>query len=346
MENEARSDPVTAANTTQDWLFFIAGCACGLGMLQNSGFGRGLGFGAGFDRVYLLPSGTAAFRSLFGTPGIGWFWALTVGLAVMAVGRHFRVGGRLRAAEWLAVSLTIILLDSALPDFRPERPGSMDEEVVWVDGFGNGAPGAIFLWTPNKASAREYLAGNALRATVAAVLLAFAGWLMRAKMRPGARLFLAIAILALVAFGPMRLAEAMSSEVASSLANPAYRPRSGEVPWTQGGLRLYLDARAWLGYSFRAFWLLAVGIAAVSSLVTRGRRWLWTEWAAFGTATVLACCWAYDEFVARPAFDRTERVIALGIWLVVLGAAAWGLIFFGTALARRLSVSEQSETLN
>jgi hypothetical protein len=130
MDSDARSNHELVANTTQDWLFFIAGCACGLGMLQNSGFGQSLGFGSGFDRVYILPSGTAGFRSLFGAHGIGWLWALAVGLAVMAVGKRFRTGGRLRAADWLAVSLSIMLFDSAIPDFRPGPLGSMDEEVV------------------------------------------------------------------------------------------------------------------------------------------------------------------------------------------------------------------------
>ena len=60
--------------------------------------------------------------------------------------------------------------------------------------------------------------------------------------------------------------------------------------------------------------------------MNRGRRWLWTEWAAFALATVLAFCWAYDEFVARPAFDRPARVIALGTWLLVLVLLGWLLI--------------------
>ena len=40
--------------------------------------------------------------------------------------------------------------------------------------------------------------------------------------------------------------------------------------------------------------------------------WLWTEWATVLSAAIIAGCWIYDEFVARPALDQTVRVALLG----------------------------------
>jgi hypothetical protein len=99
---------------------------------------------------------------------------------------------------------------------------------------------------------------------------------------------------------------------------------------------MHLDVRAWAAYSIRALWLLAVAIISVIDLMNRGRGWLWTERAAFGLASFFACCWVYDEFVVRPAFDRTERVIFLATWLIVLGLAAGALIRAWAAFGSRI----------
>jgi hypothetical protein len=63
--------------------------------------------------------------------------------------------------------------------------------------------------------------------------------------------------------------------------------------------------------------------------------WLWTEWAALACAAIIAGCWLFDEFVARPALDRTVRVALLGTSLLVIAAIAGGVIWVCSALERR-----------
>ena len=66
---------------------------------------------------------------------------------------------------------------------------------------------------------------------------------------------------------------------------------------------------------------MTLAILAARSLLTRWRTWLWTEWAALACAAIIAGCWFYDEFVARPALDRTVRVVLLGTWLLVIASS-------------------------
>ena len=103
--------------------------------------------------------------------------------------------------------------------------------------------------------------------------------------------------------------------------------------WTW--LFAYLDARAWAAYSIRALALILLAMLATASLVKRWRRWLWTEWAAYLSAVIIAGCWIYDEFVARPALDRTVRVALLGSWLIVIALVAGVLIWAWPAVKRR-----------
>ena len=98
----------------------------------------------------------------------------------------------------------------------------------------------------------------------------------------------------------------------------------------------YLDARAWAGYSIRALILMTLGMLATGDLVQRWRRWLWTERAAFLSAAIIAGCWVYDEFLGRPALDRTVRVALLGPWLFGLALIAGLLIWAWSAIRRRL----------
>ena len=327
MDMQTRSEPEPGTVTTLDLLLVIAGFACGLVLHQNSAFGHGV--------VYILPSGTATFRSSLGRLETAWLWAFVVGLAFLVVARRFRYRGAICSAEWLAVSLTIALVDSAFPAFRPDRATSTDGEIVWVDWLSNGIPVALNLWTPHTADSQEYLMGVSVRVTAVASLIGTAVCVLRSKISRGWVAVLVIVIAILFTLGPIRLAEAMSSEVTSS-ATPRLSAPPGEAAWTRTGLSLYLDARAWAGYSLRAIWLSAVAIATAVSLLNRGRQWLWTEWAAFALATVLAFCWAYDEFVARPAFDRPARVIALGTWLLVLALLGWLLIVAWAVFRRRV----------
>jgi hypothetical protein len=238
-------------------------------------------------------------------------------------------------AEWLTVVLTAVLLDSAFPAFRPNHVASMDEEVVWVHWSSNGAPVAFYLWTPHTAERRDYLAGVSLQLITASTLIATGGLVLRRKISRGWIAVLVIAIAIFVTLGPIRLVEALSTEVASSALHTFYQPRPDEVPWSRMGLSLYLDARAWAGYSVRALVISAVVIVAVTSLVTRGQRWIWTEWVSFAVAFGVGCCWAYDEFVARPAFNRTARVVVLSTWLIVIASLAGTLIAAWAAFRQR-----------
>ena len=93
--------------------------------------------------------------------------------------------------------------------------------------------------------------------------------------------------------------------------------------------------RAWGGFSIRALGLVSLAILATHSLVTHWREWLWTEWAAFVSAAIIAGCWVYDEFVARPALDRTVHLVLLGTWLLALGLIAGVSLWAWTAVSRR-----------
>jgi len=44
-----------------------------------------------------------------------------------------------------------------------------------------------------------------------------------------------------------------------------------------------------------------------------------------------------SEFVARPAFDRPARVIALGTWLLVFALVGWLLIVAWSVLRHRVA---------
>jgi len=329
IELETESDREPAAVTTLDLLFLVAGFACGLVLHQSSAFGRG--------RVYILPSGTGVFQSLLGNAAIGWVWTLAFGLTVVIVARRFRYGGHLRPVEWLTVSLAIVLFVSTVPGFRPDHTGSTDGELVWVDWSGNGAPTAFHLWTPHPTESWQALTAFSLRLTAAAMLIGIAGWVLRTKTSRGWVAVLVVGVAMLVALGPIRLAESMSSEVSSSAAFPGYRPSPDEVPWTRAGLALHLDTRAWAGYSIRALWFEVLALLAVLSFTDRGHRRPLTDWAAIGCAILLGYCWVYDEFAIRPAFDRTARAILLGTGLLALGISAGLLIWAWAVLGRGLS---------
>jgi hypothetical protein len=322
---ETRSDREPSAITTLDLLILIAGFACGLVLHQSSAFRHG--------RVYILPSGTGEFRSLLGTAVIGWVWALTCGLAFVIVARRFRFGSHVRPAEWLAVSLAIALLVSYDPG-QTNQQESMDGEVVWVDWAGFGSPVLYDLWTARPTETWRSLAPFAFRMNAAALLIGLGGWLLRKRISSGSLTVLLIAVALLAALGPIRLAESASSSVSSFASRPGFRPDPGAVPWTRTGLALYLDARAWFGYSIRALWFAALALLAVRTLSNPVRRRLWTEWAAFACALLIGCCWAYDEFVIRPVFDRLATAILLGTGLLAAGALA-GLSIWAVAALRR-----------
>ena len=98
----------------------------------------------------------------------------------------------------------------------------------------------------------------------------------------------------------------------------------------------HFDTRAWFGYSIRALMLMVAAMLAASSLFNRGRNWLWTEWTAFVFASIIASCWCYDEFIARPALDGTVRVALLVSWLLAIASIAAILIRLWRAIERRV----------
>ncbi len=345
MNREARLDPAPRGVTTLDLLLFTAGFACGWVMHQGSAL-RASDF-------YILPMSSGGFRSLLGSVWAGWLWAAVIGLAFLIVGRRFRYDCRDRVAEWLAVALAIVLFESVYPAFRTARASAMTGETAWiepsaapdsqyaVDNFRNraylprAAPLMYELWWPQPGESLADLASTVLRLTLAAVIVAVFTWRFRAKLSRGLAVVLLIVIAVLFTLGPMRLAEATSTEVRSSAPNPAYQPRVGEKPWSWPRVAAYFDARAWAGYSLRALALVTVAILAAASLVKRWRAWLWTEWAAVLFAGIIAGCWIFDEFFARPALDRTVRVTLLGAWLLLIASVAGGGIGVWTRLVRR-----------
>ncbi len=333
MNRDTRLDPAPKGITTLDLLLFTAGFACGWVMHQGSALRTG--------RAYILRNLVGVFQSLLGTAWAGWLWACVTGLAFLIVGRRFRYDCRNRVAEWLAVALAIVLIESVYPAFRTKQVGSMTGETVWsLAPAANMWPShtvAYELWWPRDGGTWEDRWSVAMRLMTAA-LVGIAAWWFRGKLSPGWTAAAVVALAVLFALGPMRLAEATSIEVSSSAPNPAYQPGPGEKPWSWPAVAAYYDTRAWAGYSLRALAIVTLGMLAAVSLVRRWREWVWTEWAAAACAAVIVACWVYDEFVARPALDWTVRVVLLGAWLLVLGVVAgvgiWACSRFGRRFRR------------
>ncbi len=194
---------------------------------------------------------------------------------------------------------------------------------------------AFEVWWPRRGEDWAELCWDALRLTAAA-MIAFAGWCVRSRLSRGWVTVLVIATVVLLTLGPIRLAEATSNEISSCSRFPGYQPKAGEQPRSWPALAAYYDARAWAGYSIRALALVTCAMLATRSLVTRWRHWLWTEWASFVSAAIIAGCWIGDEFYFRPALDRTVRITLLGASLVVMALIAGASIFACAAFSRRL----------
>ena len=194
-----QSVPEPRGITLLDNVLFIAGFACGFVLHQNSGFRH--------DVRYSFTTGASSFRSLLGGQVTGWLWALVVGVAFLIVGRRFRYGGRIRPAEWLAVVVAIVLLDSAIWGYRPESFGRPDPDFVSVEYPLPGSTAVFRLFPRYSGESRTYsaLVVNAL--TVAAALVGAAGMCWRKRACPGARALYAVAFAALVVVGPIRLVE-------------------------------------------------------------------------------------------------------------------------------------------
>jgi hypothetical protein len=346
-------DPEPAGVSTLDLLLLIAGFACGWVMQQRALFTVGQAY-------YILPLSGGLFQSLLGMAWLRWLWASAVGLAFLIVGRRFRYDCRKRPAEWLAVALAIVLIESSYPAVRtgPTVAGAGGGETIWIEPngeFDSASAAKIFRkwgyrpfdgrltfdlsWPTNGESWQE-LVWIALPLAAAAVMMTIFAWCLRARLGPGWFAVMLVMIAVLITFGPIRFAEAMSTEVCWAAPNPAYQPRSGEKPWSWPALAAYYDARAWAGYSLRALALLMIAMLVARDVWSRWRAWLWTEWAAAACGAVFAGCWVYDEFVARPALDRTVRVVLLGAWLVVLALVVAGGIWFWSRLGRRFGIGD------
>jgi hypothetical protein len=340
--------------STLDLMFFTAGFACGWVMHQT--------FSIQIERYYSLFWG-GSFHPLLGTARIGWLWAYMTGLAFLIVARPFRYGSRNRPAEWLAVALAIVLFESCYPYSRSVHPGYHGEMHADCDWSWPSSPSRFEaqllldgqLYPTNIASDRPVTFvvrwlpqwepwdgpwwAPGLPFTVAAAIYGVAAWRLRARVNPGWVALLVTAFAVLVAVGPARLAEATSREITDYVYDHndgVVLPALAEKPWRWMSLFVHLDFRAWAGYSIRALALMMLAMLATVSLVARWRRWLWTEWAAFLSASIIAGCWVYDEFVARPAPDRTVRVTVLAIWLLVIAIVAAVALFVGSAIARRV----------
>jgi hypothetical protein len=349
MHETQRLGPEPAGVSTLDLLLLTAGFACGWVMHERALFTVGQSY-------YILPLSGGLFQSILGTAWLRWFWAFVVGLALLILGRRFRYDCRKRPAEWLAVALSIVLIESSYPALRTGLTvaGAAGAETIWIEPtgeFDSASAAKIFRkwgyrpldgrltfdlsWPPIGENWQE-LVWIALPFTAAAVMTAIFAWHLRKKLGPGWVAVMLVLIAVLIAFGPIRLAEAMSREVSWAAPNPAYEPRAGEKPWSWLALSAYYDMRAWAGYSVRALALLMIAMLVGRSVWSRWREWLWTEWAASACSAVIAVCWVYDEFVARPALDRTVRVVLMGAWLLVLAVAAGVGIWVWSRSRRRL----------
>jgi hypothetical protein len=147
--------------------------------------------------------------------------------------------------------------------------------------------------------------------------------------------FFAVTTAVLAVLGPMRLAEATSAEYPGYPIDLHGGSLVTVKPWRWQWLTVYLELRAWGGHSLRALALMTLGFPATGSFVKRWRSWLWTEWAAFASAVIIAACWLYGELVVRPALDRTARVVFLCAWILVLAATAGGGIWAWSRIERR-----------
>ena len=237
------------------------------------------------------------------------------------------------------VALAIVLFESAYPAFRTKQVGSMTGESVWFESPGatSSRDGTLAydLWWPREGETWEERCWVALRFTAAAAVVAITAWRLRAKLSPGCLAVAGVAIAVLLALGPIRLAESTSIEVYSSALIPVYQPRAGETPSSWLMVAASYERRAWAGYTLRALALVTLAMLAAASLVQRWRAWLWTEWTAVLLAAIVAGCWGFDEFFARPALDQTVRIVLLGTWLVVIALAAGGTIWVWIKLGSR-----------
>jgi hypothetical protein len=344
MDSSERHGPEPLGVSTLDLLLLTAGFACGWVMQENARF-------AICDWNYRLPMSYAGYRSVLGLHWLRWLWAFVVGLAFLVVGRRFRYDCRERPAEWLVVALAVVLFESVCSMFRT-RPVLAVGETVWIEpnqefGWAYAAylrtwgypkpdrPFALDLWWPKFGESWQELAWVALPLAALAVTIATLAWRLRAKLSPGPIAVMLVVVAVLTALGPIRLAEATSNEVVQATSNPDYQPMASEKPWSWTWVAAYYDVRAWAGYLPRALVLMTLALLTARNLWSRWKEWLWTEWSAAVCATVLAACWIIDEFVERPALDWTVRIILLGSSLFVIAAAAAGLTWVSSRLARR-----------
>jgi hypothetical protein len=342
-------DPEPKGVSTVDLLLLTAGFACGWVMQENSLLAVG-----GWN--YSLPLWYGGHRSVLGLLWLRWLWAYVVGLAFLVIGRRFRYDCRKRPAEWLAVALAIVLFESIYPAFRTGVVLSA-WETVWIEpnqefnwayaaylrtwGYPKpDRPFALDLWWLVFDQSRQELAWMALPLTVLAGTTAIIAWRLRVKLSPGWVAVMLVVVAVLIAFGPIRLAEATSSEVIQVRPNSGYHPRSSEKPWSWTCVAAYYDMRAWAGYLPRALVLMTLALLTARNLWSRWKEWLWTEWSAAVCATVFAACWIRDEFVERPALDWTVRLVLLGSSLSVIAIAAGSLILVWSRFTRRFWVGD------
>ena len=252
MNQSQPQDPEPTGVSTLDLLLLIAGFACGWVMQEHSVF-------AVNEWNFRLPLWYGGYRSVLGDARLRWLWAFVVGLAFLVVGRRFRHDSRIRPAEWLVVALAIVLLESACPAFRSKLDLSVSE-TVWIEpsqefkwayaaylrtwGYPKpDRPFALDLWCPASGGSWQELAGIALPLAALAVTTAIVAWRLRTKLSPGWIAVMLVVVAVLVAFGPIRLAEATSNEVIQVTGNPDYQPKAGEKPWSWRGVAAYYDLR-------------------------------------------------------------------------------------------------------
>jgi hypothetical protein len=347
MDQEPRPDPAPRGVSTLDFLLLTAGFACGWVMYQRSALC--------VSQDHDLPLSTETLPSFLGAHWYGWLWAFVTGVAFLIVVRPFRFDCGKRPAEWLAVALTLVLLESVyykpvgtsrslsvVMDFERRAPRGVYTVNVLLDGRSYPTtltydfPLTFEFKLPQRAHAWKsiwWVSPPTL--TAAAVVYALVWSRIRTRASAGWKTFFAVTIAVLAVLGPMRLAESDSADFLGFPYDGETGPFLKSRPWRWTWLPVRLDLRAWAGYTPRALALMTLAFLATGSLLKRWRHWLWTEWAAFIPALVIAGCWVYNELVVRPALDQTARVVFLCTWILAIAVMAAGGICIWSRLGRR-----------
>ena len=251
--------------------------------------------------------------------------AFVVGWVFVFVGRRFRYGGLIRPAEWLAIFIVVLLIESVIVAYF--KIGFWNSEPVHL-GHTRGDRTWTEFWLETRFTADEQQPWRAFSQAMTAGLIVagLAGWLLRRRLGPGPSAILAITMAGLFVLGPIRWFEIFATQCTVVYPDADSNAKTYTIDLGSTGVALYIDAHTWLCYSARAVLLLSVAMIATADLWKRRRDLPLIEIAAFVAICVLGCCWVFDECVTRPVLNRIEHVAALTAWLFILAGIAASLV--------------------